>query len=157
MSFWGVAARLCARYDRTRADLHEAKHMIEPSSRRGFFRTAGALALATPAFGAEPRLYDGEIIDTHLHLWDLSVIRPPWIESATGRAKEVLAHDYKLADFAEASKGLKVTRAVYMEVDVAESDEIKEADYVTRICTGGKSPMEAAVISGRVQRLRRLP
>ena len=44
---------------------------------------------------------------------------------------------------------MKVTRAVYMEVDVAESDEVKEADYVTRLCLAGKSPMVAAVISGR--------
>ena len=102
------------------------------------------------ALGAEPPpLYDGEIVDTHLHLWDLNVIRPPWIEAATGRAREVLARDYRLADFAEAARGLKVTRAVYMEVDVAESDEVKEAEYVSRLCAEGRSPLVAAVISGR--------
>jgi L-fuconolactonase len=101
------------------------------------------------ALGAEPPLYDGEIVDTHLHLWDLDIIRPPWVGSATGHAKEVLARSYRLADFAEATKGLKVTRAVYMEVDVAEADEVQEAEDVSRICAEGKSPMEAAVISGR--------
>jgi len=99
--------------------------------------------------GTEAMPYDGEIVDTHLHLWDLKLIQPPWIGTSTGHAKEVLARDHKLADFAEAAKGLKVTRAVYMEVDVAESDEIKEAEYVTRLCSVGKSPMVAAVISGR--------
>lgn len=127
--------------------------MTASRSRRYFLRTAGAIALAVPAteaLGAEPPpLYDGEIVDTHLHLWDLKVMTPPWIASATGRAREILAHDHRLAEFAEASRGLKVTRAVYMEVDVAESDEVKEAEYVTRLCKEGKSPMEAAVISGR--------
>jgi L-fuconolactonase len=127
--------------------------MPESRSRRGFLRTAGALALVSPimeAFGADPApLYDGEIVDTHLHLWDLKVMRPPWIEGTTGHARDVLAHDHKLADFAEAARGLKVTRAVYMEVDVAESDEIKEAEYVTGLIAEGKSPMVAAVISGR--------
>jgi L-fuconolactonase len=94
-------------------------------------------------------LYDGEIVDTHLHLWDLKILRLPWVASATGRARDVLAHDHLLSDYAEATRDLKVTRAVYMEVDVAESDQIKEAEYVTGICEEGRSPMVAAVISGR--------
>ena len=36
-----------------------------------------------------------------------------------------------------------------MEVDVAESDEVKEAEYVTRLGAEGESPLVAAVISGR--------
>ncbi len=94
-------------------------------------------------------LYSGEIVDTHLHLWDLKVLTLPWVASATGKAKDVLAHDHLLSDYAKATEGLKVTRAVYMEVDVAEEDEVKEAEYVSRICAEGKSPMQAAVISGR--------
>ena len=80
--------------------------MTEFPSRRGVLRTAGAVALASRAIeslAAEPSLYDGEIVDTHLHLWDLGVIRPPWIGSATGRSKVVLAHDHTLAEFAEAA------------------------------------------------------
>ncbi len=108
-----------------------------------------ACVSSSKALGADPPLYDGEIVDAHLHLWDLKVVRLPWVESATGRTKEVLAHDHRLSDFAEATRGLNVTRAVYMEVDVAESDEVKEAEYVTRLCAEGRSPMVAAVISGR--------
>jgi L-fuconolactonase len=127
--------------------------MTESTSRRSFLGTAGAFALAMPAMetlGTEPPpLYDGEIVDTHLHLWELKVIRPPWIDAATGRGKELLAHDHKLSDFAEAAKGLKVTRAVYMEVDVAEANEIKEAEDISRLCAEGRPPLVAAVISGR--------
>ena len=110
------------------------------------------MVLAAPvaeALGAEPPPYAGEIVDAHLHLWDLQVVRPPWVAAATGRAREVLAHSHKLADFALASQGLNVTRAVYMEVDVAEADQVREADDVTRLCGAGGSPLVAAVVSGR--------
>ena len=126
--------------------------MTESQTRRRFIQAAGSLALGTLAMetlAAGPSLYDGEIVDTHLHLWDLSLIRPPWVGAATGHARDVLARDHRLVEFAEASKGLKVTRAVYMEVDVAEADEVKEAEYVSRLCADGKSPLMAAVISGR--------
>lgn len=110
---------------------------------------AGLASYHSTASGAEPSPYSDEIVDTHLHLWDLSVLRLPWVASATGKARAVLAHDHLLSDYARATEGLKVTRAVYMEVDVAEEDEVKEAEYVTRICAEGRSPMQAAVISGR--------
>jgi L-fuconolactonase len=124
--------------------------MTRPITRRHFLQATAAAPLAARAGAAEsPAPYDGEIVDTHLHLWDLKVLRLPWVASATGHAKDVLAHDHLLADYAEATRGLKVTRAVYMEVDVAESDQVKEAEYVTKICEDGRSPMVAAVISGR--------
>ncbi|WP_435010008.1 amidohydrolase family protein [Tundrisphaera lichenicola] len=127
--------------------------MSETTTRRGFLNAAGAAAVAgtaTLALGDDmPPVYDGEIVDTHLHLWDLKLLNLPWVDSSTGRAREILGHDHLLSDYAEATRGLKVTKAVYMEVDVAESDEVKEAEYVTRICREGKSPMVAAVISGR--------
>ncbi len=126
--------------------------MTESRSRRDFLQAAGAMAVAAPvseALGGEPPWYEGEIVDTHLHLWDLHVVRLPWVETATGHARDVLAHDHRLADFAEASRGLRVTQAVYMEVDVAEADEAKEAEYVSRLCADRQSPLVAAVISGR--------
>ena len=129
--------------------------MKPPISRRTFLEAANASLVAglasqpIEALSAETSPYSGEIVDTHLHLWDLEILRLPWVASATGKAKDVLAHDHLLADYAKATEGLKVTRAVYMEVDVAETDEVKEAEYVTRICAEGRSPMRAAVISGR--------
>jgi L-fuconolactonase len=115
---------------------------------------AGAMLLSMRPAQAEAapaldELYAGEIVDTHQHLWDLKKLRLPWIEGLTGKRKEILGHDYGLADYAEAARGLPITRTVYMEVDVAEEDEIKEASYVTEVCAAGNTPMVAAVISGR--------
>jgi predicted TIM-barrel fold metal-dependent hydrolase len=123
-----------------------------------FLETASASMLAArlaPGATAETEgamiegLYSGEIVDTHLHLWDLKALRLPWVASATGKARDVLAYDHLLSDYAKAAEGLKITRAVYMEVDVAESDQLKEVEYVSKICDSGHSPMKAAVISGR--------
>ena len=131
--------------------------MRRPISRRTFLESANAslvaagLASTSPeALSADPAgAYSGEIVDTHLHLWDLKALRLPWVASSEGKAREVLAHDHLLSDYAKATDGLKVTRAVYMEVDVAEEDEVKEAEYVSRLCLEGGSPLQAAVISGR--------
>ena len=98
---------------------------------------------------ARPPLYAGEIVDTHLHLWDLKELNLPWVAGLTGNAKTILGKDYKIGDYAEASKGCNVTKAVYMEVDVAEDNEVKEADFVAKLSEFGKSPMVGAVIGGR--------
>jgi len=131
--------------------------MTYRNTRRDFLQAAtaatlGAIAL-TPhdlaARAAEGRLYPGEIIDTHQHLWDLKQLKLPWVAGLTGKPKEILGRDYLPADYAEASRGLNVVKTVYMEVDVLEEDQVKEAEFVTKTCADGKSPMVAAVIAGR--------
>ncbi|MBL8794467.1 MAG: amidohydrolase family protein [Planctomycetia bacterium] len=98
---------------------------------------------------AADALYDGPIVDTHEHLWDLKEWRLPWIAGLTGKPKEILGRDYRLDDYAAASKGLNIAKSIYMEVDVAEADQVKEAEYVTKVCAAGKTPMVGAVIGGR--------
>ncbi|MCX7825162.1 MAG: amidohydrolase family protein [Verrucomicrobiae bacterium] len=83
------------------------------------------------------------IIDTHQHLWDLTKLRPPWLEKA-GK----LNRSFVMADYLEATAGLNVVKTVYMEVGVAPADRIAEAEYVTDLCQRADSPMVAAVISG---------
>src|SRR4051794_5325789 len=126
----------------------------QPGSRRDFLATASLAGVLSPLaslpfLSADDGLYAGEIIDTHQHLWNLKKLRLPWVEGLTGKPKMILGHDYLLSDYDEASRGLGIHRTVYMEVDVAEDDEIKEAEYVAEVCAGGKTPMAAAVISGR--------
>jgi predicted TIM-barrel fold metal-dependent hydrolase len=84
------------------------------------------------------------IIDTHQHLWNLKQLKLPWLETAP----EILKHDYRPQEYAEATAGLKI-KAVYMEVDVATSDHDKEAEYVIGLCKSGKEPTIGAVIGGR--------
>ena len=110
-------------------------------NRRQFLQTASASTLASCASLRPP---DALIIDTHQHLWDLHVIRPPWIQGAP----EVLRHDFVTADYVKANAGLNV-KAIYMEVDVAPSDHVKEADGIVAQCRAGNTPTIAATIGGR--------
>jgi L-fuconolactonase len=114
-------------------------------TRREFLRASAALTIAAPAFalwGAEedPPL----IVDVHQHLWDLSKLKLPWLNSAP----ELLRQTYYLPEYAEATRGLNV-KAVYMEVDVAPDQLAAEAERVLELSKSHKSPNIAAVIGGR--------
>jgi predicted TIM-barrel fold metal-dependent hydrolase len=84
------------------------------------------------------------IIDTHQHLWDLTIFRLPWQKD-----NPKLARSFVMRDYLEATAGLNVVKSIYMEVDVEPSQQPAEADHVIEICRRGDTPMAAAVISGR--------
>lgn len=84
------------------------------------------------------------IIDTHQHLWDLSRFRLAWLQGAPHLKRSFLPADYR-----DATQGLNVVKAVYMEVDVVPEQQLDEANYVIELCEKGKTPTVAAVISGR--------
>jgi L-fuconolactonase len=110
-------------------------------NRRQFLQTASASTLASCTTLSAP---DALIIDTHQHLWDSRGINPPWLKGAPA----ILRHDYVTADYLKATAGLNV-KAVYMEVDVAPGDHIKEADDIVAQCRAGNTPTIAATIGGR--------
>ena len=85
------------------------------------------------------------IIDTHQHLWDLSRFQPPWLSGAP----DVLAKSYVTKDYLEATAGLNVVKAVYMEVDVDPKQQVKEARHVIGLSKSDDHPTAGAVISGR--------
>jgi predicted TIM-barrel fold metal-dependent hydrolase len=138
--------------------------MTQRLDRRDFLTRMAALppalalasTLPSAAAGAEDEKKVLPIIDTHQHLWDLKKFKLPWL----ARNKE-LARSYLMADYLAAADEVaklpvkpgqppaRIVKTVYMEVDVAPEQQQAEADYVIDICKEGKSPMMAAVISGR--------
>ena len=88
------------------------------------------------------------IVDTHQHLWDLTKLKPPWLEGAGANA---LRRNFLMSDYLEATKGLNVVKTVYMEVAVRPDDHVKEAEYVIDLCRRDDNPMVAAVIGGSPQ------
>jgi L-fuconolactonase len=110
-------------------------------NRRHFLQTTSGAALTSCSTLSEP---DSLIIDTHQHLWDLSVISPPWIKGAP----EVLRHDFVTTNYVKANADLNV-KAIYMEVDVAPKDHVKEADDIVAQCRSENTPTIAATIGGR--------
>lgn len=86
------------------------------------------------------------IADPHQHLWDLKRFTLPWVPKDTS---SVLARDYLISDYIEATKSSNVVKAVYMEVDVTPEQHNAEADFVISLCEQGDYPTVGAVISGR--------
>ena len=84
------------------------------------------------------------IVDTHQHLWDLSKFRLPWIKEGAPLAKSYLPSDY-----AQATAGLNIVKAIYMEVDLDPAQQIQEAEYVIDLCKRKVGSTVAGVISGR--------
>jgi len=109
---------------------------------------AGVVASAKPGSatgadapaGAAPAM---PIVDTHQHLWDLTKLRLPWLDKET-----TLNRSFTTKDYLEASEGLGIVKAVYMEVAVAPDYKVAEAEYVIELCREGKGPTVAAVIGG---------
>ena len=84
------------------------------------------------------------IVDTHQHLWDLSVLDLPWLEDVPE-----LASEHVMSTYAEASRGFEVAKTVYMEVDVSPDQIEKERDYVFGLCDADDNPMAGATLRGR--------
>ncbi|HEY2785472.1 MAG TPA: amidohydrolase family protein [Fimbriiglobus sp.] len=106
------------------------------------FLAASAVAVPSLSF-AEDKPAMIPAVDTHQHLWDLTKVKLAWLKEGS-----VLAHSFTPKEYAEATAGLNVVKAVYMEVDVVAADKQKEADYVLELCKSGKTPTCAAVLGG---------
>ncbi|WP_233579099.1 amidohydrolase family protein [Tautonia sociabilis] len=117
------------------------------ADRREFLGWAAALAALggrTSGSGTQEGVGAVPIVDTHVHLWDLSRFRLPWLEGGGP-----LARDYLPGDYDEAAEGLGIVRAVYMEVDVDPAQHVQEAEYVIDLCRRRVGPLVGAVIGGR--------
>lgn len=118
-------------------------------SRRDFLATTAVAGLGTLAgspLWSAPSV-STPIVDTHQHLWDLSRFNLPWTKSPEA---SVLSRNYLPADYTQATAGLGVVKAVYMEVDVEPAQRAQEADYIIDLCAKGETPTVAAVISGPI-------
>jgi predicted TIM-barrel fold metal-dependent hydrolase len=105
---------------------------------------SGALAADVRRAAAEEPVDLLPIVDTHQHLWDLKVVQPPWLKPGGE-----LTRDFVTKDYLEATAGLNFTKAVYMEVAVADDQLVTEAEHVIGLCRSPDHPTCAAVIGGR--------
>src|SRR4051812_29649792 len=99
------------------------------STRREVLQQAAAAAVACGAAPARSAQQAAPIVDPHLHLWDLTRFRLPWLEAGSA-----LARSYVMRDYLDATTGLNVVKAVYMEVDVEPGQQVAEAEYVLDLC-----------------------
>jgi L-fuconolactonase len=108
------------------------------------FLAVGAAVTALPLASSAKDSTMLPVVDTHQHLWDLSKIKLSWLTPGS-----VYDASFTPKEYAEATKGLNVVKAVYMEVDVVPEQQQAEADYLVELCKAGNTPTCAAVVSGR--------
>ena len=84
-----------------------------------------------------------EIIDTHLHLVYLDRFSYPWLGDVPA-----LNRDFTLETYRPQAEAAGISRAIHMEVDVAEADQMRETAFVTAL----GDPVVAAISSGRPER-----
>lgn len=115
-------------------------------TRREFLAASAVAPFATLAHSKDQPMLP--LVDTHQHLWDLAKFKLAWFKPDTPEGK-ILGHSYTPKEYAEATAGQNVVKAVYMEVDVVPEQQQAEADFIIDLCQSGKSPTVAAVVSGR--------
>ena len=68
-----------------------------------------------------------EIIDTHLHIWDLDKFSLPWLDDEG----EILNRTYLLEDYKKSlGENYQISKAVYVEVDSAQDQKDKENEFI---------------------------
>jgi L-fuconolactonase len=116
-------------------------------NRRSFLKRASQVTVATglmsplctACFGSQSDTVV-PIIDTHQHLWDLSKFKLTWLSPPLDRS-------FTTKDYIEATQGLNVVKAVYMEVAVPAEQRLQEAQYVIELCKQPDGVTRAAVIA----------
>ncbi|AHF78757.1 Putative amidohydrolase 2 [Sodalis praecaptivus] len=88
------------------------------------------------------------ITDTHLHLWDLSRFRLPWLEAVPALQHDVAWQDYPTGD---RNGRWRIDRALYVEVDVAPDQRQQEADYLRELCEDSANSVCGGIISMDLQ------
>lgn len=83
------------------------------------------------------------IIDTHQHLWDRQKLDLPWLKNS----QPPLSENHTLKEYHAATAGLPIEQAIYMEVDAAEDQKQREAEYVLDLIAAKEQPTTAAILN----------
>jgi L-fuconolactonase len=74
----------------------------------------------------------GPIVDSHVHLWDPTRFRMPWLDG-----NERIGKPFGLAEFREHSAGVEVEGIVYLQVEVTPPYALLEAQWVADLPADG--------------------
>ena len=69
-----------------------------------------------------------KIIDTHQHLWDLDLFRYSWC-----RGIPELNRSFRMADYLQATSGLRIHKTVFVEPDVDDAFMLDEARWALKL------------------------
>src|SRR5580698_7604263 len=74
-----------------------------------------------------------QVIDPHIHLWDLKTHHYPWLEnpgvSFVGDARE-LKHDYLIANLVGEAGAIEILKVVHVEANHDPADPVEETRWL---------------------------
>ncbi|WP_296616970.1 amidohydrolase [Sphingomonas sp.] len=84
-------------------------------------------------------------VDAHVHLWDLSHIRYPWLtppfaEDGPNGSVEPIARDYGLDDYLSDARGWDVRGIVHIDAGADPADALKETDWLQAMADARAMP-----------------
>jgi len=83
-----------------------------------------------------------QVVDSHIHLWDLKTHRYPWLEnpgvSFVGDARD-LKHDYLLDDLLAEAGDIEVKKLVHVEANHDPADPVEETRWLQSIADKAQS------------------
>ncbi|MGF6571185.1 putative TIM-barrel fold metal-dependent hydrolase [Paraburkholderia sp. GAS333] len=93
-----------------------------------------------------------QVVDSHIHLWDLKTHRYPWLEnpdvSFVGDARD-LKHDYLLDDLLREAGDIEVLKLVHVEANYDPADPVGETRWLQSIADRSESRgMPNAIVAG---------
>jgi predicted TIM-barrel fold metal-dependent hydrolase len=83
-----------------------------------------------------------QVVDSHIHLWDLKTHRYPWLEnpgvSFAGDARD-LKHDYLLDDLLREAGDIEVLKLVHVEANHDPADPVEETRWLQSVADRSES------------------
>jgi predicted TIM-barrel fold metal-dependent hydrolase len=92
-----------------------------------------------------------QVVDPHIHLWDLKTHHYPWLAnpqtSFVGDARE-LKHDYLLGDLLRDAQGVEVLKLVHVDANHDPADPVEETRWLQGIAEGVGRGMPNGIVAG---------
>jgi len=81
------------------------------------------------------------VVDTHVHLWDVSNLKYGWLEG-----NPTLNRNYLTSDYDEATEGVSVEHMVFVQCDPLPEQNLAEAEWVAELAKG--EPRITGIVAG---------
>jgi predicted TIM-barrel fold metal-dependent hydrolase len=92
-----------------------------------------------------------QVVDPHIHLWDLKTHHYPWLaspgKSFVGDARD-LKHDYLINDFLNETGSVQVLKVVHVDANHDPDDPVEETRWLQHVADNEGGGLPNAIVAG---------